>query len=167
MAEPQDTRTWTVDASAMGQKGMHWRTHLGNDKWITRAGDAKAGFAANGETFRGCEELRGWVRNVRSSLWLPVRDIPAAGASPIDDAQHSLGNGPTGRGKQARDAAMTVIPYLHLPGCGCGGRWCFREEVPPPLVEEPRRRKPLEFVRPPAPRYALVVCACCRTPGSA
>ena len=58
MAEPKGTQTWTVDASAMGGKGMFWRTHCGNDKMLTRPSDAKPGFVANGERFRGVEVRR-------------------------------------------------------------------------------------------------------------
>jgi hypothetical protein len=164
-----------VDASACGQKGMHWRTHLGNDKFITRTGDGKAGFAENGFTFRGCglhgqptrgpltaslaarrsvEEYRGWVRCLGNGLWLPVKDVPAASATCINDDLHRSGTGPSGRGKQARDSTMTVIPYLHGPDCTCGGRWCKRPQPPPaaPPPEAPRRRKPLEVLRPPPPR---------------
>jgi hypothetical protein len=157
--EPKGTATWLVDASAMGQKGMHWRTHLGNEKFITRPGDAKAGFAANGETFRGNEELRGWVQNVRTGLWLPIRDIPATGASEINDEFHKRGVAPTGRGKQARDKNFDTIPYLHLPQCPCGGKYCT--PAPEPLAPLPalRPRKPMEYVRPPPPKCVLSVGA--------
>jgi hypothetical protein len=152
MAEPKGTTTWLVDASACGQKGLHWRTHLSGDKFITRPSDAKAGYAPNGESFRGAEEYKGWVRNVQTDKWLPIRDIPATGASDINDELHERGIGPTGRGKQARDSRMLAIPYLHLSDCECGGKWCKSPAAPEEPLPEPRRRKPaLEFVRPPAP----------------
>ena len=90
---------------------------------------------------------------MQTGLWLPIRDIPATGAGQIDDDVHARGVPPIGRGKQARDASMTPIPYLHTnPFCGCGGKWCKAEPLPPaPEPEAPRRRKPLEFVRPPEP----------------
>ena len=153
MAEPAGTDWWLVDASAMGQKGLHWRTHLGkDDKFITRPGDGDAnGFAVNGERFRGVEDLRGWVRNVRTNLWLPVRDIPATGATPLSDELLARGITPTGRGRVARGTDNATIPYLHKPeSCACGGRWCT--PPPAPRSEEPRRRKPVEpTYKPPPP----------------
>ena len=54
-----DEKLWTVDASCCGQKGLLWRHLLGGDKFITRAGDTKTGFAENGLKFAGVEEYRG------------------------------------------------------------------------------------------------------------
>lgn len=151
MAEPKGTQTWTVDASAMGGKGMFWRTHCGNDKMLTRPSDGKPGFVANGERFRGVEEYRGWVVNVATQLWLPIRDAPAAGAKPIDDEAHRRGFAPEGRGKFARDGNMQAIPYLHAEDCSCGGAYCPKPKEDAPVEAAVRRRKPLEYVRPPPP----------------
>ena len=157
MAEPKGTQTWTVDASAMGAKGMFWRTHCGDDKFLTRPSDGKPGFVSNGERFRGVEEYRGWVVNVATQKWLPIRDAPAAGASAIDDVAHRRGVAPVGRGKFARDANMQPIPYLHAEDCGCGGAYCPKPKEAAVAEAAPRRRKPLEYVRPPPPPCVPVV----------
>ena len=158
MAEPKGTQTWTVDASAMGAKGLFWRTHCGNDKMLTRPSDGKPGFVSNGERFRGVEEYRGWVVNVATQKWLPIRDAPAAGASAIDDVAHRRGVAPVGRGKFARDGNMQPIPYLHAEDCACGGAYCPKPKEAAVVEAAPRRRKPLEYVRPPPPPCVPVAC---------
>jgi hypothetical protein len=143
--EPKGTRTWIVDASATGQRGLMWRTDLGGAKFVTRPGGDEGkgqGFVANGSRVRGVEEYRGWV-HCSNGLWLPVTDAAGlAGDKASATALPSLTKKPTqpvGRSGVGRDASGKCIPYLHPDGeCGCGGAYC--SEKLQPLQSEPAKK---------------------------
>jgi|APGre2960657444_1045066.scaffolds.fasta_scaffold00281_4 hypothetical protein len=157
-----ESQTWLVDASACGQKGLLWRTHLGGDKFVTRNGDGP-GFVANGTRFQGVEEYRGWVKSSSNGLWLPVSDTPAVAGNAAAASARAAGptyarQQPVGRSTLGRDASGLAIPYLHKEECRCCGRWCITEPVAPPPAQplpspyERPKREPRRVVLPTRPR---------------
>ena len=135
------TKTWTVDASAMGAKGMLWRTHVGSGQFLTRPGDDdNGGFARNGSQFEGVEEEPGWVRcTERGNCWLPLWDGPAFAANKVPGltSAKAFAAMPAGRSALGRDRDGHAIPFLHIASeCGCGGRWCKALPQPPQPEEE-------------------------------
>lgn len=158
--EPRGTKTWIVDASACGQKGLTWRTNLGGAKFVTRPGGDEGkgqGFVPNGSRVRGVEEYRGWVK-CSNGLWLPVTDAAGAAgdkasteALPVVTKQRPT---PVGRSGLGRDSTGKCIPYLHVEGeCNCGGAWCSPTAQ---LLPEPAPAK-FEYTWPAAPQKPATV----------